>query len=447
MRRKKILILSLFLGISSVIFSQSVSDSVLILSLAEAKAYALANSPIIKSSALDVEAAKKKIWETTAIGLPQVSAKYSYSYIITLPEIYKQFAAMGSGGPGAQVNLDDLRTSSTLDVTVSQLLFSGSYLVGLQTSRVYRDLSELSLSKSKQDLAESVTNTYLLVLISRENQRLIDSIYRNTVSLLESMKSMYAQGFIEETDVDQLQITVNNLKSTLEVVNQQTGIAERLLKFQLGCPFDQTIRLTDSLPKLAVNMADPGILLQNFNAKQQVEYQLLETQTKLMKLNLKLNQSAFLPEVAAFYQHDKNFNTKAITFTPHDLVGVQVNIPIFSSGMRLARVSQARISYEKALINQQQAEQNLQIGFEDAKAKYLASLNSYTTAQDNFKLAEKVYNRSWIKYRQGTISSVELTQVQNQYIQSQTNYFNALLELNKARTKLEKMLVPAELNK
>ncbi|MGC8802566.1 MAG: TolC family protein [Bacteroidales bacterium] len=445
MRMKKSLLLCLLLGVSSVIFSQPACDSVLVLSLAEAKAYALSNSPVIKSSALDVESAKKKIWETTAMGLPQVSAKYSYSYILTLPEIYKQFAAMGSGGTGSPTNLDDLRTSSTLDVTVSQLIFSGSYLVGLQTSKVYRNLSELSLSKSKQDLAESVTNTYLLVLVSRENQRLIDSVYRNTQSILESMKAMYGQGFVEETDVDQLQITVNNLKNTAEVINQQAGIAERLLKFQLGCSLDQPIRLTDSLSTLATNLADVGILLQNFNVSQQVDYQLLETQAKLMKLNLRLNQSAFLPEVAAFYQHDKNFNTKAITFTPPDLIGVQVNIPIFSSGMRLARVSQARISYEKALINQQQVAQSLQIGFEDAKAKYLAALNSYTTARDNFKLAEKVYNRSWIKYREGTISSIELTQAQNQYIQSQTNYFNALLELNNARTKIEKMLVPAEM--
>ncbi|MCX7985425.1 MAG: TolC family protein, partial [Bacteroidales bacterium] len=166
-RGKLLLFLSLWFSMGA--FSQTANDSVLALSLSEAKIYALANSPVIKSSVLDVEAAKKKIWETTAIGLPQVSAKYSYSYIITLPEIYKQFAAMGSGGTGAPTNLDDLRTSSTLDITVSQLLFSGSYLVGLQTSKVYRSISELSLSKSKQDLAESVTNSYLLVLVSYEN--------------------------------------------------------------------------------------------------------------------------------------------------------------------------------------------------------------------------------------------------------------------------------------
>ncbi|MCX7987617.1 MAG: TolC family protein [Bacteroidales bacterium] len=446
MKRAKLLLL-LLAWFSMGVFSQTKNDSVLALSLSEAKIYALANSPVIKNSVLDVESAKKKIWETTAIGLPQVSAKYSYSYIITLPEIYKQFAAMGSGGTGAPTNLDDLRTSSTLDITVSQLLFSGSYLVGLQTSKVYRSLSELSLSKSKQDLAESVTNSYLLVLVSYENQRLVDSVYQNTLKILESMKAMYQQGFVEETDVDQMQITVNNLKNTSDILRQQVGIAERLLKFQLGCSLDQPIRLTDSLTTLATRLADQGILLQNFVIDNQVEYKLLDTQSKLMKLNLRLNQSAFLPEIAAFYQHDKNFNEKSITFTPPDLVGLQVNIPIFSSGMRLARVSQAKISYQKALINQQQAAQSLQIGFEDARAKYLSALNSYSTAYDNFKLAEKVYNRAWTKYREGTISSVELTQVQNQYIQSQTNYFNALLELNSARTRLEKLLVPADLNK
>ncbi len=441
---RKLIVVVCLTGYWLSVLAQKNDSTALYVTLAEARAYALANSPIIKSSTLDIEAAKKKIWETTAIGLPQVSGKYSYSYIITLPEIYKQFAAMGSaGGGGAAPNLDDLRTTSTLDVTVSQLLFSGSYIVGLQTSKVYKNLSELSLTKSKQDLLESINNSYILVLIVRENKKLVDSLYRNTNNMLESMKAMLAQGFLEETDIDQLQITVNTLQNNVDMLERQALIAERLLKFQLGYPLDQPIYLTDSIDKLVSAISDESFLLSNFDVDKLVDYQLLDTQTKLMNLNLKLNKSAFLPEVAAFYQHDKNFNTKAITFTPPDLIGLSVNIPIFSSGMRLARVSQARINYEKAKITQQQAAESLQINFEDSKSKYLTALNNYKTAVKNLELAEKIYQRSLIKYKEGTISSIELTQVQNQYLQNQSNYFNTIIELNNARNKVEKLLTPA----
>ncbi len=417
------------------------ADSILSLSLDEAKKYALSNSPIIKSSELDIESAKKKIWETTAIGLPQASAKYAYSYIITLPDIYKKFAVMGGTQQGATtMNLDDLKTSSTLDITVSQLIFSGSYLVGLQTSRVYKSLSELALSKSQQDLAESVTQSYVLVLVVKENKRIIDSMYNNLKSIYESMKAIYAQGLIEETDVDQLEITVNTLKNNADLLERQTDISERLLKFQIGYPLDKKISLTDSISYLLSNFENNEILLKNFNVENYVDYKLLETQKRLMKLNLMLNKSAFLPEVAGYYQHDKNFNNKAISFTPPDIVGISVNIPIFSSGMRLAKVSQARISYEKAILNQEQSAKSLQISYEDSKSKYLSSLQNYETAKKNLQLAEKIYNRSLIKFKEGVITSIELTQVQNQYLQSQTNLYNSIIELTNAKLKLEKLL-------
>lgn len=437
MKEKKLLLSVLFSCLTLLTFASGGADSSMQFSLEQAKQYALENSPVVKSAALDLDAAKKKIWETTAIGLPQASAKYSYSYILTLPEIYKQFAQMGGGG---EANLDDMKSSSTLDITVSQLLFSGAYLVGLQTSRVYKGLSELSLTKSKNDLNESVTNAYLLVLIAKENKKILDTMYNNMNALLETIKAMNSKGFVEETDVDQFQITVNTVKNNLDLVTSQALIAERLLKYQLGYPFESIISLTDSINGLVNNLNINGLLAEPFQVENNVDYKLVETQTKLMKLNLKLSKSEFLPDVAAFYQHDKNFNDKAVSFTPPDLVGLTVNIPIFSSGQRLAKVSQARITYEKAKISQDQIAQGLRIQFEDNKAKYINAFGNYESSKSNFTLAEKIYNRSIIKYKAGMISSSDLTQVQNQYLQAQTSYFSAILDLTSAKSKIENLI-------
>ncbi|HEY9124289.1 MAG TPA: TolC family protein [Bacteroidales bacterium] len=435
-KQKKLLLSVFFSCLTLLTFASGGADSSMQFSLEQAKQYALENSPLVKSAALDLEAAKKKIWETTAIGLPQASAKYSYSYILTLPAIYEQFAQMGGGN----TSLDDMKKSSTLDITVTQLLFSGAYLVGLQTSRVYKGLSELSLTKSKNDLNESVTNAYLLVLIAKENKKILDTMYNNMNALLETIKAMNSKGFVEETDVDQFQITVNTVKNNLELVTNQVLIAERMLKYQLGYPFESAITLTDSINGFVNNININTMLAEPFQVENNVDYKLVETQTKLMKLNLKLNKSEFLPDIAAFYQHDKNFNDKAVSFTPPDLVGLTINIPIFSSGQRLAKVSQARISYEKAKISQDQTAKGLRIQFEDNKAKYINALGNYESSKSNYALAEKIYNRSITKYKAGMISSSDLTQVQNQYLQAQTNYFSAILDLTSAKSKIENLI-------
>jgi outer membrane protein TolC len=435
--KKKLLFSVFFSCLALMTFASGGTDSSMQFSLEQAKQYALENSPVVKSAALDLNAAKKKIWETTAIGLPQASAKYSYSYILTLPEIYKQFAQMGGGG---ETNLDDMKSSSTLDITVSQLLFSGAYLVGLQTSKVYKGLSELSLTKSKNDLNESVTNAYLLVLIAKENKKILDTMYNNMNALLETIKAMNSKGFVEETDVDQFQITVNTVKNNLDLITSQALIAERMLKYQLGYPFESGITLTDSINGIVNNLNINALLIEPFQVENNVDFKLVETQTKLMKLNLKLNKSEFLPDVAAFYQHDKNFNDKAVSFTPPDLVGLTINIPIFSSGQRLAKVSQARITYEKAKISQDQVAQGLKIQFEDNKAKYINAFGNYESSKSNYTLAEKIYKRSIIKYKAGTISSSDLTQLQNQYLQAQTSYFSAILDLTSAKSKIENLI-------
>ena len=84
MKRKEIMFIAiLFLALNTLNAQQVKKDSVLSFSLKQAQDYALQNSPLVKNANLDVLSAKRKIWETTAIGLPQVNSKLNYSYQIT----------------------------------------------------------------------------------------------------------------------------------------------------------------------------------------------------------------------------------------------------------------------------------------------------------------------------------------------------------------------------
>ena len=196
MKMYKLLGALMLLMASIVLQAQEKNDSVMKFSLAEAQNYALTNNKSILNAQLDIESAKLKVWETTAIGLPQVSAKLPFQYTPTLSPL----ASMIGSFPGVpKSNPDDLKWTLNADITVSQLIFSGSYIVGLQSAKVYQSLSKLSGEKSKQDVLELVTTSYFNVLVAMENREILDSTYQNMRKTLANMESMNKQGFIVST--------------------------------------------------------------------------------------------------------------------------------------------------------------------------------------------------------------------------------------------------------
>jgi len=182
------------------------------------------------------------------------------------------------------------------------------------------------------------------------------------------------------------------------------------------------------------------MLLQKYDVKSQPDYMLIESQEKLAGLNVKLNKSAFLPDITAFYTHDENFNDKALSFTPPDMIGVGMTIPIFSSGSRIVKLKQAKLQLYKMQNTKSMLEQSLLLDYEQSKNACLNAMDKFNTQKETINLSKKIYDRTLIKYKEGISSSMDLTQVQNQYLSAQSNYFNAMLELLNANAKLSKLL-------
>jgi outer membrane protein TolC len=422
------------------IFGQT--DSVYSFSLKEAREYALKNNLNLRSSQIDLELAKRKIWETTAIGLPQAKGSIAYSYSITEPKISELFKGM-FGSPydtvAAEMPEFDFKSSTSLDITVSQLIFNGAYIVGLQTSKTFKALSEFSIEKSVNDLTEQVTNNYFLVLTLRENKDIVDSTLINTEKLFAELKQNYEVGFVEETDVDQIGITLNRIRNLANNLDRQTGIAEKLLKFTLGIDLVADILLTESLEDY---IESPGFLTPlstEFIVEDYPDYQVLQTQEKLMKLNLRLQKSNVLPTVSAFYAYHKQLNENYVDFQPENMVGIQVSMPLFTSGQNYMKIRQAKLSLYQTSLNVRTAAEGFQLAFEQARSDYLAALDRYYAENDNIRTAGKIYERAVIKYKEGIIGSMELTQTQNQYLQAQSDFYTAIGDLVAAKSKMEKM--------
>ena len=446
---------------------QAQQNSNVQLSLKEAQNYALKNSPLIKNANIDLESAKQKIWETTSFGLPQINGKLAGSYMLALPDKIKEFSSLNSLGawmysadqalhtlapangalghipnPGTPktVSEKDQMWGLTLDITVSQLLFSGSYLVGLQTSKTFKQLSEISITKSENDLMEAVTNAYFICVIAQENKRVIDSIYQTTSNILKEISEIQKEGLMEETDVDQMQLTLTNIQNTKEMIDRQCEVAMNLLKFQMGMELKTQIDLKDNTEQLIGQLNAEVLVQKNLDVNNQTDFRLLEVQEKMANLNVKLQKSTFLPDVAVFYNHQENFNSNSFSFTPPNVVGLNVNIPIFGSGQKLARVSQANLGLEKIKNGKSQLSMGLQTQFSDARSSFISSMNKYQTNKQARDLSYKIYSKSLYKYKEGIISSLELAQAQNQYLQAQTNYYTSIMDMSSSYTKLEKLL-------
>ncbi len=418
------------------------TDSVYSFSLKDAQEYAFEHNRSVKSSQIDLEIAKKKIWETTAIGLPRANASLAYSYSITEPKIADLFSGM-FGPPSDTIDAEmpefDFKSSTALDITVSQLIFNGAYIVGLQTTKTFKALSEFSIDKSVNDLKEQVTNNYFLVLTLRESKDIVDSTLVNTEKLVEEMKKNYEVGFIEETDVDQFGITLNRLRNASANLGRQADISERLLKFTIGIDLNVKIVLTESINNY---IESPGFLTpltSEFVIESYPDFQILLTQEKLMKLNLKLQKTNVMPSVAAFYAFHRQLNDKYIDFQPESMVGIQVSMPLFTSGQNYSKIRQAKLSLEKTRLDVQMAADGLQLEFEQARAAYFAAIDKYHAENNNIETSRKIYERDLIKYKEGIIGSMDLTLAQNQYLQTLSDYYSAIGELVAARSKIEKM--------
>ncbi len=272
------------------------------LSLKQAQEYALLNNAEAKNSILDLELAKKQIWETTAIGLPQLNAQANYQHLFTVPELSLGGTTFLTTdlNPGTPITSDNInngdvslgftpaapiqlgvKDNTTLDITLTQLVFSGEYLVGLQASKVFYLMSDQSRIKTELDLKEAVSNTYSLVLVLEQSKITLEQSLENLNKTLAEMREMYNQGFIENTDVDQIELTMLNVTNSVNSINRQVSTTKDLMKFQLGMPFENELVLTDSLGSIAADITMESVMAKSFNVNQNINYQILETQEKL----------------------------------------------------------------------------------------------------------------------------------------------------------------------
>ncbi|AUC85998.1 transporter [Polaribacter sp. ALD11] len=413
------------------------------LSLKEAINFALENSYNTKASQNDILSAQKKVWETTTIGLPQIDGKVDYQNFIKQPITLADFDQDGTNEEfvfGTKQNMN-------ATVTLKQLLFDGSYLVGLQASKTYLKISEQANKKTEMLTKEAVINAYGNVLVTERSIIILEGNIKILQKNYDDAKKIYENGLNEEEDVEQLEITLGNLKNQLNSVIRMKGIAYQMLNLSLGNAIETKLVLTDSLDSLAEENISLALISQSFNVNNHIDFKISENDRETKRLMMKLEQSKALPTLSAFVNYGAQANSNSFTFLKNDqrwfdssLLGVSLNVPIFSSFGRKAKTAQAKIALENADLRLEEMKQRLSLEAQKAKNDYQISIDNYQTSKKNVGLAERIEKKQRVKFFEGISSSFDLLQAQNQLYTQQQNYIQSMLDVIAKKATLENAL-------
>ncbi len=404
----------------------------------------------ILNAKTDVAIAKKKVWETTAIGLPQITTGAKFQNMLDVPVTLMPAKIFDpNAGPDDYVPMKFGQDYSTsFDFSASQLLFSGEYIVGLQASKTYKELSYKAALKSENDVVELVTKSYYAVLFAYENEKILVNTQKDIQKTYDELRKTYEVGMVDETDVSQLELNLLTVNNSISSVRRQVKVAEQILKFQIGIDVNDSIVLTDSLKLIFDNSSLSPVLKQDFDVNRNIEYQMLQTQMAITHLSLKRQKSLFLPTLSAFYAHSVSGQTNDFgtyfdgsqKYYQSNIIGAGLQWNIFGSGSKIVKVQQAKLEVDKMKNQEYMLHQSLEFQVHQTRTQLLNAYDTYIKEEKNTKLAEKIYKRSLIKFSNGLISSAELTQLNIQYFNSQSAYYGAIMSVLNAKAELDKIL-------
>ena len=435
MKHKLILVFSFFSSI--LLFPQESKRN---FSLQEAISYAKENNRTIKNADLNILAAEEQVWETKAIGLPQINAALDY-------ETYFKSPFEAGNDPILSFILPKHKLQPSL--TLTQLLFDGGYIVGLQSNKVFLEISKNARNKTLNEVEINVVSAYNNALLTKESITIMNNNIDILKSNLNETKKIFENGLTEEENVEQLQLTLSSLESNLKSLLVLHDISKGYVKILLGIDPKENILLTDTLETLIQNNISLDLISTEHPVSNNIDYKISENQAISKGLEYKLEKSNLLPKVTAFLSSnylginndgfsDLFKNEQEWFFST--LGGVSINVPVFSSFGGRAKRQKAKIEWDIAKNNLIIKQNELELQFKNAKNEYNLAIDTYSNQKKNLALAEKIEKKNTIKYKEGLASSFELRQAQIQLYSSQQDYLQSIIDVINKKAILKNLL-------
>jgi outer membrane protein TolC len=419
--------------------------------LAQAEQYAAEHSYSVVDKQFEVDKARQTIRETRAIGLPQISGSFNYSYNAQIQEqpIPAQFVDPNAPSDEFITLPFGVAHQNVAQLQMNQLILDASYFVALRASRVLKETKRLEKETAEIDARKNAAQAYYSVLVAEKSYSILEENLKTTQDNFKETRKLYQNGFVEQQDADQLEILVNNLQASLKNAERQMRLAKQVFKFNLGIPLEQPVQLTQSLEELIFDPSTGQALAnENFNSENHIQYRSILSQEKGAQLQVANQKAAYYPKLNGFVRHNQssfaNEFDQAFTLNsdwiPGTTIGASLSWNIFSGLARDARVQTAKIDLDRVQVAKTSTANQLSLNYQQAKSDFNFALDDFNNKKRNMELSQRVYRQTTKKYKEGLSSSLALTQAQNQYLNAESSYINALMSLLNAKENLENAL-------
>jgi outer membrane protein TolC len=415
--------------------------------LEEAILFGIRNNYSSRIAEKEVERTLKQKWEIISQGLPQISGNVDYQNLLKQPVTLIP-AEIAGGAPGTFVPVR-FGTQQNLGGTATwnQLIFDGSYIVGVQSAQTLLQISRNARTKTEQSVKEAIISAYGNVLLAEESVEILQNNVQSINKNFQDTRKIFENGLAEEEDVEQLNITLIGLENNLNRSRRMLGISYELLNMTLGLPVDTPLTLNEDLDDLAMKFYDLNLIEKEIPVEQNIDYLIAENSAEAARIFVRLEKAKALPTLTAFVNYGFQGYSEKFTFLSSDqeyfsqsILGVSLNIPIFSSGLRSSRTQQKQIEYDQALIELENTENQIRLDINRARSDYEYSLEAYEMQKRNLELAERIENKNQIKFFEGLGSSFELSEAQRQLFSAQQELLQSMLNVITAKATLENLL-------
>ena len=438
----KLVISSLFVFISFTSLSQEKK-----LSLNDCIELAIENNENLKNSKLEERISKALSKEYLSIGFPQINFDGGLQYNHDVPKSLIDISRFMPGIPeGTEQEVQFGQTyDGRVDLFVNQMIFNGSYFVGLSAARELVRLSEKLTERNEIDINESVQKAFFTVLNTKSRIDLVEANLNRLNTLLGQTKELYTNGFIEKLDVDRIQVAYNNLKSEKIKADRFYKLSKEVLNFQIGLPVGTDIELTGELTEEVINNFNYS--LDDFDYSKRIEYSILQTDKNLKFYDLKNNRSQYLPQIYANYNY--GYNTSSSNYDlffdsnrwkSFGTVGLKIIIPIFDGFLKRSKINQSKYKIEQVENQMMFLERSINLQINQSISNYENTKESLLISKQNLELAQNVYLATEKKYKEGVGSNLEVIDSNNSLKIAQNQYYNSLYESIIASIDIKKTL-------
>lgn len=432
--------------------------------LSDCLQYAMQHQNSIKKANLEVALQDQKNKEIIALTRPQISASGMFNYLFLIPKQRSDANAFNFGDAFSFFKIDTpayiayqaqpkdeysvfqfgLPLSVSGNVQANQILFDPQVFVGLQARNQLMQLARLNLQRSEEELKINVSKAFYNCLIAEKRMEILKENIELIGQVENTTSKLFNEGFVEKVDVLRLTVQKNNLIAEQTKVQNLIDLGYYLLKFQMGMPLQEEINLTAMFDEASIKK---DILLeQNIDYQQRTEMKLLDLAKDLNELDYKRYQLSYLPTLVAFGQFGYASQMKrlkeifTLPYFPTGAVGLQLNVPIYGGGQRNAKLQQSKIGLQKNDYDIETFKQAMEFEVNNARTALRNNLLTLDNQKANIDLAEKVYEISKKKYKEGLGSNLEIIQAQTALREAQTNYYATLFEAMLSKIELQKAL-------